>query len=71
MAENVAFLLERRQFVPRPRDEVFAFFAEARNLEALTPAFLKFRILTPLPFEMRSGALIDYQIRLAGWPMRW
>ena len=71
MAENVAFRLERRQFVPRPRDEVFAFFAEARNLEALTPAFLNFRILTPLPLEMRSGALIDYQIRLAGWPMRW
>ena len=63
--------LERKQFVPRPRDEVFAFFAEARNLETLTPAFLNFRILTPLPLAMHGGTLIDYQIRLSGIPMRW
>ena len=68
---NAVHRLERQQFVPRPRDEVFAFFAAAQNLETLTPAFLNFRILTPLPLDMRSGALIDYQIRLGGVPMRW
>ena len=60
---NAVHRLERQQFVPRPRDEVFAFFADARNLEMLTPAFLNFRILTPLPLDMHSGTLIDYQIR--------
>ena len=68
---NAVHRLERQQFVPRPRDEVFAFFSDAQNLEMLTPAFLNFRILTPLPLDMRSGILFDYQIRLGGIPMRW
>jgi hypothetical protein len=33
------------QRVPRPLAEVFPFYATARNLERLTPAFLHFRIL--------------------------
>lgn len=62
--------LERTQFVPRPRPEVFAFFADARNLERLTPAFLRFRI-TKHPVEMKSGALIEYRLRLYGVPVKW
>jgi ligand-binding SRPBCC domain-containing protein len=63
--------LERVQQVPRPLPEVFAFFADAANLEALTPAFLHFRILTPKPIVMRAGTLIDYQLTLFGVPFRW
>jgi ligand-binding SRPBCC domain-containing protein len=63
--------LERTTVVQRPLDEVFAFFADATNLEALTPSFLRFRILTPTPIEMRPGAHIDYALSLFGIPLRW
>lgn len=64
-------LLEREQLVPRSRDEVWAFFADPRNLEALTPDFLRFRIITPSPITMIAGALIDYRLSLFGLPFPW
>ncbi|HTU31366.1 MAG TPA: SRPBCC family protein [Solirubrobacteraceae bacterium] len=63
--------LERRQFVARPVDEVFSFFAEAGNLERITPPWLSFRVLTPDPVRMAVGTLIDYRLRLHGIPLGW
>jgi ligand-binding SRPBCC domain-containing protein len=65
------YSLQRTQLIPRPRSEVFPFFADAKNLESLTPAFLQFKILTPGPIAMRTGTLIDYRIRLLGMPLYW
>jgi len=67
----VSHLLEREQVVPAPLAQVFAFFSEARNLETLTPPWLRFEVLTPDPIEMRAGAVIEYRLRLRGLPMRW
>ncbi len=64
-------VLEPALWLPRPRAEVFPFFADARNLEDLTPPWLHFEILTPLPIPMRAGALIDYRLRVHGVPLRW
>lgn len=65
------FHIEREQVVPRARGEVFAFFSKAENLEVLTPRFLRFEILTPLPIPMGAGTVIDYRIRLFGVPRKW
>ncbi|CAN5889343.1 hypothetical protein BH11MYX2_BH11MYX2_34940 [soil metagenome] len=64
-------VLERVQVVPRPRSEVFEFFANAENLQKLTPPSLSFQILSPTPIEMKPGARIDYRIKLQGVPMKW
>jgi ligand-binding SRPBCC domain-containing protein len=64
-------LLERSQRIERPVEDVFEFFADARNLESITPAWLHFRIVTPGRIEMRPGALIEYRLRLHGLPLRW
>ena len=63
--------LEAECFIPRPLEEVFEFFQDAYNLEKLTPPFLKFKVLTPKPIPMASGALIDYRLKLHGIPIRW
>jgi ligand-binding SRPBCC domain-containing protein len=63
--------LETEIWLPRPRDEVFAFFSEPANLESLTPPWLHFRILTAAPIVMGPGTLIDYRIRVHGVPISW
>ena len=63
--------LERTQWVPASVDETFDFFADAANLESITPPWLHFRILTPLPISMHEGRLIEYRLRLHGLPVFW
>ena len=58
-------------WLPKSLEEVFAFFADAGNLQVLTPAWLDFTILTPGPIPMRPGTLIEYRLRLHGLPIHW
>ncbi|HEY7698854.1 MAG TPA: SRPBCC family protein [Vicinamibacteria bacterium] len=63
--------LEFEVTVPRRAAEVFPFFADARNLERLTPPWLRFEIVTREPIPMHAGAFIDYRLRWHGIPLRW
>jgi ligand-binding SRPBCC domain-containing protein len=65
------FVFQTELWLPRPRDSVFQFFTDARNLETITPSWLKFEVLTPDPIVMAVGAMIDYRIRLRGLPISW
>jgi ligand-binding SRPBCC domain-containing protein len=66
-----SYTLQRESTVPRPISDVFHFFSTAENLERITPPWLKFRIVTPLPIAMHEGARIEYQLRLRGFPLNW
>ena len=58
-------------WIPRPPEEVFDFFADVGNLRQLTPRWAHLQILTRLPVNMRRGALIDYRLRIHGFPVQW
>ena len=65
-------ILQREQFLRGLEPaELFPFFADARNLEAITPPLLRFRVITPDPIEMRVGTLIQYRLRLHGMAVSW
>lgn len=63
--------LTRSLWLPRPRAEIFAFFADATNLEQITPPELRFRIVTPTPLATSAGTVVDYRLSLLGLPIEW
>ncbi len=69
--QSRGFVLTADLVIDRPLEEVFGFFADAGNLQAITPPWLKFQIVTPTPIEMKQGALIDYRLQLHGLPIKW
>jgi uncharacterized protein len=66
-----ASLLMREQFIPLAPEALFPFFADATNLETLTPGFLGFKVLQTSTPQIQEGTLIDYRLKLHGVPLRW
>jgi ligand-binding SRPBCC domain-containing protein len=69
--ENLMHVLRSSLRLPRSREEVFAFFGDAFNLERITPPQLRFRILTTAPIRMEAGTQICYRLSLFGVPFSW
>jgi ligand-binding SRPBCC domain-containing protein len=65
------YTLRQEQWIARPIDKVFAFFSDARNLEAITPPWVGFKILSMSSDATVEGTEICYQIRLHGIPIQW
>ncbi len=65
------YQLIREQMIPCSVDEVFQFFADAGNLEILTPPWLSFEILTPGRIEMHAGTIIQYALKVHQIPVHW
>ena len=65
------YVLERRMWLPRSRPEVFAFFADPSHLSLVTPPSGGLRWLTPPPATLAAGAILDFSMRVVGFPVRW
>ena len=64
-------VLNASMFVPVPLDRVFGFFADAANLQRITPPELHFSVATAQPLTIGQGSVIDYRLKLIGIPFTW
>lgn len=58
-------------WIPARIETAFQFFSKPENLDRITPPWLHFQFLTPLPVELKSGTLLDYRLKLHGIPVKW
>ncbi|MBI5645446.1 MAG: SRPBCC family protein [Ignavibacteriae bacterium] len=57
--------------IPLPIQDVFIFFSDARNLEAITPPELRFRVESQGMINIIEGTEIQYTLGLFGIRFRW
>jgi hypothetical protein len=62
---------ESKIWIAAPIEAAFSFFSKAENLDKITPPWLHFQILTSLPVKMGEGTLLDYRLKLHGFPIKW
>jgi ligand-binding SRPBCC domain-containing protein len=65
------YQLKTELWLPRPRAEVFQFFADPVNLERLTPGWLRFEVITETPRVITEGVRLNYRLRIHGVPIKW
>ncbi|MFY9254250.1 MAG: SRPBCC family protein [Fuerstiella sp.] len=66
-----AYILKSAVTLPVSRETLFDFFSDAFQLEQITPPLLQFKVLTPPPINIQAGTLIEYKLKLRGFPIRW
>ncbi|MDH3207156.1 MAG: SRPBCC family protein [Gemmatimonadota bacterium] len=64
-------VLRREQIVWGDLETVFAFFESPRNLEEITPPWLRFEVVATTDESMRRGTEIEYRLRWQRVPMGW
>ncbi len=69
--DQFSYSLTTHQWFPLKKEELFKFFSDAQNLEAITPPWLNFKILNVSTENIQEGTLLDYKISLHGFPIKW
>ncbi len=67
------YKLERKQLIKCDMDRLWDFFADAKNLTAITPSYMNFVITSDMPKDgVYAGQIITYKVSpLLGIPMFW
>ena len=71
MGAMSSHVLLRRQVIPAAPDDVFPFFESPRNLEEITPPWLRFEVVATSDERMRLGTEIEYRLTWQRMPMKW
>ncbi len=64
-------IYEQEQWFPQKKEELFPFFSEAKNLEAITPDFLNFKVDEVSTEKIQQDTEINYSLKLHGFPFKW
>lgn len=65
------YTFRQEQWISLPIEEVFAFFADAGNLEEITPPWVGFKILAMSSDSISEGTEISYRLQLHRIPIHW
>ncbi|WP_430405969.1 SRPBCC family protein [Fluviicola sp.] len=66
------YQLKRTQFVKTDLETCWNFFSAPANLQVITPDYMGFKVLTPVPDEMYHGLIISYKVSpVLRIPMNW
>ncbi len=69
--KDANYVLRSQTTVESDVSDTFAFFADAENLNLITPDWLKFTIISDTPINMHSGTQIEYRLKIHGFPVKW
>jgi ligand-binding SRPBCC domain-containing protein len=56
------FLVQRTQLLPITQENAWDFFSDPRNLPAITPPDLGFKITSAVPERMYAGMVVNYTV---------
>ena len=69
--KNLQSVFQTYQYFDAPMENVFPFFADAKNLENITPELLHFKILSCSTSHIQKDTEFIYQLKIHGVPVKW
>lgn len=69
---NLMFTLRKEQFLKTDIKSAWDFFSNPANLSKITPPWLNFKIVSPVPEKMYQGMVVEYRVHpFLNIPIKW